>query len=58
VVGRWEYRPGSTLLVIWSHNRTASSAEGHFGFSEDYGALADERGEHVLLLKLNYWLGG
>jgi hypothetical protein len=58
VVGRWEYRPGSTLFFIWSHNRTASSAEGHFGFSEDYGALADERGEHVLLLKLNYWLGG
>ena len=58
VVGRWEYRPGSTLFVIWNHNRTADSGEGRFGFAQDYGRLADERGEHIFLLKLNYWVGG
>lgn len=57
VVGRWEYRPGSALFVIWSHNRTASSPEGRFSLSDDYGSLAGEGGEHVLLVKLNYWFG-
>ena len=58
VVGRWEYRPGSTLFAIWSHGRTAEGPEGRFSLAEDYGNLAGEGGEHVFLLKLNYWLGG
>lgn len=58
LVGRWEYLPGSSLFVIWNHNRTAAEAEGRFRFDDDYGALAKEQGEHVLLLKLSYWLGG
>ena len=57
-VTRWEYRPGSSVFLIWSHNRTSFVEQGRFGLGEDLGDLADEPGEHVLLLKINYWFGG
>ena len=55
LVMRWEYRPGSTLFLIWSHGRTSQSPDGRFLLGEDLSALADEPGEHVLLAKINYW---
>jgi hypothetical protein len=53
---RWEYRPGATLFVVWSHNR------GAFEPGAVYGGLSDVRSlfalplENVLLVKVNYWL--
>ncbi len=57
VVVRWEYRPGSTLFFIWSHDRSSVVEDGAFSLGSDLSELADERGEHVVLFKLNYWLG-
>jgi Domain of unknown function (DUF5916)/Carbohydrate family 9 binding domain-like len=59
LVFRWEYRPGSTFFLIWSHGRTsdADDPDGRFGLGNDLSALADEGGEHLVLAKLNYWLG-
>jgi len=59
LVFRWEYRPGSTFFLIWSHGRTseAEAPDGRFILADDLSALADETGEHVILAKLNYWLG-
>jgi hypothetical protein len=57
VVVRWEYRPGSTLFVIWSHDRSASDDDGRFRIGPELGDLARIAGEHVLLLKLTYWWG-
>jgi len=59
LVFRWEYRPGSTFFLIWSHGRTseAQAPDGRYVLAEDLSALADETGEHVVLAKLNYWLG-
>jgi len=59
VVFRWEYRPGSTFFLIWSHGRTSDSEtpDGRFVLADDLSALADEAGEHLILAKLNYWLG-
>jgi hypothetical protein len=57
LVMRWEYRPGSTLFLIWSHGRTSEGPDGRFLLSEDLADLADEPGEHVVLAKLNYWFG-
>lgn len=54
---RWEYRPGSTLFVIWSHGRTSSVDDGRFRLGNDLGGLAHEDGEHVVLAKLSYWFG-
>ncbi len=57
LVFRWEYRPGSTVFVVWSHDRTRSDGRGNFRFVDDLGDLADEQGEHVVMVKLNYWFG-
>ena len=57
LVLRWEYRPGSTLFLIWSHGRQSSSPDGTYSLGNDLSDLADEPGEHVILAKLNYWLG-
>jgi hypothetical protein len=53
---RWEYRPGATMFLVWSHNR------GAFEPGAEYRGLADVRSlfslplENVLLVKVNYWL--
>jgi hypothetical protein len=56
LVARWEYRPGSVLFFIWSHDRANDSGEGAFSRS-DLSALAHETGEHIVMVKLSYWLG-
>ena len=57
VVVRWEYRPGSTLFAIWSHGRTSEIDDGRFHLGRDLRGLADAEGEHVVMVKANYWLG-
>ncbi|MDQ3521829.1 MAG: carbohydrate binding family 9 domain-containing protein [Gemmatimonadota bacterium] len=60
---RWEYRPGSTLFVVWSQSREHYLPEGSFGFGRDFSRLLGFDGQirveptNVLLLKVNYWLG-
>ncbi len=56
VVFRWEYRPGSTLFLVWSQGREGSSeVEGGKSFSGDLGDLFRERANHTFLVKLSYW---
>ncbi|MBV9773789.1 MAG: carbohydrate binding family 9 domain-containing protein [Gemmatimonadetes bacterium] len=59
---RWEYRPGSTLFVVWSQGREDSMHDGSFGLRRDVRRLFgfDDRfgvpSTNVLLVKVNYWL--
>lgn len=54
---RWEYRPGSTIFLVWQQNRR------DVGFGKPLDPVADLRslgsaaGDHVLLVKVSYWLG-
>lgn len=57
VVMRWEYRPGSAVFAIWSHGRSAFEADGRFRPGHALGELARADGEHVVMLKANYWIG-
>ena len=54
LVLRWEYLPGSTLFLVWSHARANEATQGRFDLDSDFEALADEAGEHVMMLKLSY----
>jgi hypothetical protein len=54
---RWEYRPGSTLFLVWSQGRSQRDATGSFDFGRDLGDLWSLPATNVLLLKVNYWLG-
>ena len=57
VVFRWEYRPGSTLFLVWSQGRQASSsAEGSGSFHDDLGDLFGRRANDTFLVKVSYWL--
>jgi hypothetical protein len=54
---RWEYRPGSTLFLVWQQTRGSTGADGAFALGRDVGALLDAPAENVLLVKATYWLG-
>ncbi len=53
---RWEYRPGSTLFLVWQHDRSGDSSRGRFDLGGGSRLLADTPGRNVLLVKLSYWL--
>jgi hypothetical protein len=54
---RWEYRPGSTLYLVWQQNRTGRVNVGDFAFGRDAEALFEAQPENTFMLKINYWLG-
>ena len=67
---RWEYRPGSTIFLVWQQNRhnqcqgAAPSPElcqiqnGSFDLSRDLDALfSDATGDNRFIVKVTYWLG-
>jgi hypothetical protein len=55
---RWEYRPGSTLFVVWTRSsRIPDVPRGNIRFADDVGDLFQGPSENIFLVKLNYWLG-
>jgi hypothetical protein len=54
---RWEFRPGSTLFLVWTHSRSNEETVGDFRLRRDFDALLAAPAENIFLLKLNYWLG-
>jgi hypothetical protein len=56
---RWEYRPGSTLFVVWQQQRFRSDTvrEG-FEIGRGASALFETHPENVFIVKMSYWLGG
>jgi hypothetical protein len=53
---RWEYRPGSTLFVVWQQGREDTLDRGTFDFRRDFGGVFDAPARNVLLVKWAYWL--
>jgi hypothetical protein len=54
---RWEYRPGSTVFLVWQRAQQGEAALGDFDFSRDARALFDVPADNRFILKVNYWLG-
>ncbi|HEU5050078.1 MAG TPA: DUF5916 domain-containing protein, partial [Gemmatimonadales bacterium] len=56
-VFRWEYRPGSTLFLVWSQGRRHSAeARGDRSFWGDFDELFSQPANDVFLVKVSYWL--
>ena len=57
-VWRWEYRPGSTVFLAWTHSRSNYFPyDASFDVGRDLGReLFLDRPTNVLLVKFNYWL--
>ncbi|HEX9710474.1 MAG TPA: DUF5916 domain-containing protein, partial [Candidatus Thermoplasmatota archaeon] len=54
---RWEYRPGSTLFLVWQRRQAGRLQTGEFDFGRDLGGLFDAPTDDRFILKVNYWLG-
>ena len=54
---RWEYRPGSTLFLVWTRSGATQETRGQIDWSEDTRALFQGPSENIFLVKVNYWLG-
>jgi len=55
LVIRWEYRPGSTLFLVWAQSRTGSYGIGDFDFGSDMNDLFRMYPQNVFLIKFNRW---
>ncbi|MEM7786675.1 MAG: DUF5916 domain-containing protein [Bacteroidota bacterium] len=54
---RWEYRPGSTLFLVWQQQRDGVEADGRFEVRRDVRGVLTDPVTNVFLVKLSYWLG-
>jgi hypothetical protein len=61
MVYRWEYRPGSTFFLVWSHARSDYDQRlfhgGMGGFDNEFGLdrLFSKEAENRFLVKASYW---
>ena len=55
-VVRWEWRPGSTLFVVWQQDRSADEANGAAVWPDDIWDSVSTRGDNRFVVKATYWL--
>jgi hypothetical protein len=54
---RWEYRPGSTVFLVWQRQQDGEVGVGDFDFGRDLDALWGLPAHNRFIVKVNYWLG-
>ena len=54
---RWEFRPGSSLYLVWQQSRQAFGNEGMLRPVSDYSDMIDAPARHIFLVKVSYWMG-
>ena len=52
---RWEYRPGSTMFVVWTQTRSDTITDGTFRVGDGLDRLFSAGGSNVFLVKFSYW---
>jgi hypothetical protein len=55
VVLRWEYRPGSTLYLVWQQNRYISEALGDRASAADMFRSFTAPGSNYFVVKMSFW---
>jgi hypothetical protein len=55
LVLRWEYRPSSTLYLVWRHDRSHDGLGGAFRPGRAFGDLFEQAGRNQLAIKVSYW---
>jgi uncharacterized protein DUF5916 len=53
----WEWRPGSTLFVVWQPNLEDQAVLGDFRLGRDVSALFNAQANNILAVKATYWIG-
>ena len=54
---RWEYRPGSTIFLVWQRQQDDEARVGDFDLPRDFDALWGSPAHNRFIVKVNYWLG-
>ncbi len=54
---RWEFRPGSTLFVVWQQNRRERDETGALDAGSALFDAVRASGSHVFAVKVAYWFG-
>lgn len=57
MVVRWEYKPGSTIYLVWSQNRNESVQNGNFDLADNMRDLFNNKPYNVFLLKASFRIG-
>ncbi|MCF8308082.1 MAG: carbohydrate binding family 9 domain-containing protein [Bacteroidales bacterium] len=57
LVARWQYRPGSTIYLVWSQNRDKYISDGAFRMQQDFNRLSRIFPHNIFLVKMTYRLG-
>jgi hypothetical protein len=52
---RWEYRPGSTLFLVWQQGRSMDGSPEAFSFGRDLSNVFDTHPNNTFLVKISYW---
>ena len=55
LVFRWEFKPGSSLYLVWSQGRTGEEPFAETGFGSNWRGLWRARPDDVFLVKVSYW---
>ncbi len=53
---RWEWRPGSTLFLVWQQQRFAADQRGELVRPGDLWDSLRATGDHFFAVKVSYWL--
>lgn len=61
---RWEWRPGSTIFLVWQQNRSerrtwddvGADYVGNFSFERDARRMFDLRPDNVFMIKATWWV--
>jgi hypothetical protein len=54
---RWEWRPGSTLYLVWQQSRSDYYDDGDFDFSRESDAMWAATSDNIFMVKATYWIG-
>ena len=53
---RWEWRPGSTLFLVWAQDRSAFDNRGRLVGFKELGDSFGAQGDNFLAVKISYWI--
>jgi len=54
---RWEYRPGSTVFLVWQQQRQGETQVADLAATRDVSSAFRDPARNVFLAKVSFWLG-
>ena len=55
LVIRWEFKPGSTFYLVWTHGRSDYEGVSDHSLKNNWSTLWDLESKNVFLAKMSYW---